>query len=150
MALEHHGTEYRGGLECCNVAEEDVSRKKTSLKPFDKLLLNLAENDAEEEISDRSKLFKKFAALLRASVEDLKEKENLVCAAHLNPAIAKKSFPDRKRKTTAQHLVLRRESIKKWLKDRTIGDECCFELERDKRFAMEKNPLRVLPCFNQR
>ena len=36
------------------------------------------------------------------------------------------------------------------MEDRTLGDECGFELEGDKRFAMEKNPLRFLPCFDQR
>ena len=70
-----------------NAAEEDVSRKETSLKLFDKLVLNLAENDAEEEILTEA------------------------CYSKPNPVIAKKVFPDRKtqRKMIARHLVLRRE-----------------------------------------
>ena len=37
-----------------------------------------------------------------------------------------------------------------WPEVRTLGDECGFKLRGDKRFAMEKNPLRFWPCFVQR
>ena len=82
----------------------------------------------------------------------------MVSAAHPDPAIAKNVCPDRKRRMTARRLVLRRKLFKKWLKvpegelleDRTLGDEWGFKLRGDRRFAMEKNPLRFLPCFDQR
>ena len=36
------------------------------------------------------------------------------------------------------------------MEDSTLGDEWGFKLRGDKHFAMEKNPLRFLPCFDQR